>query len=863
MQIKTVLTSTASSAQREAPDPSVGKVGGPSAAQNDLSGGTEDFEQGMGRSIKPRFGEVFDALAGQEATNTSKPEPTEMSATSGEDLVRSAPDLAQVEAETAREVANREQVGKEWPKQAALESEQQTIHRSGSEKLSVVEARTVEDATFPETYSRNTQDFERDNSTPPLTQDETVSKETGRHLETRPQHVEMVRSEIGSAVTAVTEDSERAIQPPIEGVQSTASLLNSEKDEDRASPLNPSIAKIENEVPVTRNLGESVVAGDRKAEVQNGRVEQAMLVEGKEALARDLTKFETLGQFSQMPKPSKTATFSTANHAVASDLLAGTNYRHVKEFGSDQRNEPFAESVFSLRTQIGADRSGLVLAAFETQVSIDEVNHQRPQDPILQGAVAESHSVGSDQKISATLSIEASDVALGAQKSLASQEQSAKLEPVLQGPAKVLKSVRLSPQAQANGTVSGEKRTAPDGGSQALSKNGEITSSISDVPIAQKPVAQAFAAVPPAKMRLAENADSNVSAGTTEGEKRRNDLVTASQAKIVASSHIEGEQMIGRVAASWQVKAEEAFATSQIAKPEMHVRVARPEPERSPTFNLSTTAQTDGAKVASAGERALTEPFALGNPAEAAKLEATNLPPDSDEVSVAEHRLGRTLSDSASQRVRGEFLSQLTSQPVAAQPILGEQVALSLANEGGQSLQISAAEIDGDADLFDPVLREVRGDTGVQSAANTQTGAQNGPSNNVRQFAAQIHEALAKGSQRPVEITLNPQELGAVRMAMQMSEASIGLTIMIERPETLDLLRRHIDQLVADFKELGYENIDLSLSSGGFSGQDAPEQDDATADTVSISQDDVDEALPVQQLPPSSAGTATGVDLRV
>ena len=858
MQIKTALTSTASSAQSEAPDPSVGKMNSPSAAKHDLARRTEGLEQGTGRSPKQLFGDVFDALVGQEATNPSKPQATELSAPPGDEIEHAAPSLAEAEVDHSTETENPERAGEGRAKQVAMQPELEANHQDGSEKPGVSEARTVEGTKSSETNLRNAQDVGQHISAP-LSRKSLVQNEVGRRLGAHSLHVESARSEIGSVVS---EYGEQVAQRAVEQTQPTAGVSSSNNDEDKASISKPTISIAEDGAPATRFLNEKVGSGGQKIAAQNGQIVRAMPVEGLTALALDPTKFETLGQFSQMPNPSETALAAKTNPTVTPELGTETSFSLARALRADQKTEPFAESVFSLRTQTGNDRSGLVFAAFETQLPVDEASQQKAAGPTLQGTVAETRFLSTDQKISATLPSETSVVALVAQKSVPSQDQGGKFEPISQGPVKVMKTVQFS-QGQAIGADLGDKRTVVDGASQTLPKNSEGKKLIPDLPNEQKPVTQTSVSLPSGKVQLTESDGSRVSADKTVGAERRIDLASATQTKITASPQTKGENMMGKAAVADQSKADSASATSQVTRPEINVRVARSEPERSSDVKFSTSPQTEGAKAVSTGEKALAEPFAFGKPAEATKLEVANLPSNSEESGVAEHRVGRILLDSAPQRVGGETPSTVTSQPVAAQPNLGEQVALSLADEGGQNLQISAVEVDADADLFDPVLREVRGDAGVQSAANTHTGIQNGQANNVRQIAAQIHEALAKGSQRPVEITLNPQELGAVRMAMQMSEASIGLTIMIERSETLDLLRRHIDQLVADFKELGYENIDLSLSSGGFSGQGAPEQDDATADTVSSSQDDVDAALPVQQLPPSSAGTATGVDLRV
>lgn len=92
--------------------------------------------------------------------------------------------------------------------------------------------------------------------------------------------------------------------------------------------------------------------------------------------------------------------------------------------------------------------------------------------------------------------------------------------------------------------------------------------------------------------------------------------------------------------------------------------------------------------------------------------------------------------------------------------------------------------------------------------------------------ARQLVEVMAQATHRPIEIALSPQELGRVRMAILTGEdRSITVSITAERPETLDLLRRNIDQLGQSFKSMGYDQISFAFGQGaqggGQSGQDA------------------------------------------
>ena len=76
----------------------------------------------------------------------------------------------------------------------------------------------------------------------------------------------------------------------------------------------------------------------------------------------------------------------------------------------------------------------------------------------------------------------------------------------------------------------------------------------------------------------------------------------------------------------------------------------------------------------------------------------------------------------------------------------------------------------------------------------------------------QIAQAAQALSERPVELLLSPEELGRVRMTMQTQDGAMVVNISAERPETLDILRRHIDQLATQLKDLGYDRLDIAFA---------------------------------------------------
>lgn len=78
----------------------------------------------------------------------------------------------------------------------------------------------------------------------------------------------------------------------------------------------------------------------------------------------------------------------------------------------------------------------------------------------------------------------------------------------------------------------------------------------------------------------------------------------------------------------------------------------------------------------------------------------------------------------------------------------------------------------------------------------------------------QIAEAVRKSPDKLIEIALNPVELGRVRMVLSASDAGIVVSILAERSDTLDLLRRNIDDLGKSFTDIGYEDISFSFEQG-------------------------------------------------
>lgn len=87
-----------------------------------------------------------------------------------------------------------------------------------------------------------------------------------------------------------------------------------------------------------------------------------------------------------------------------------------------------------------------------------------------------------------------------------------------------------------------------------------------------------------------------------------------------------------------------------------------------------------------------------------------------------------------------------------------------------------------------------------------------------RSIASQISASVAARGGGGIELQLNPEELGRVSITMMGREDGIHLVISAERPETLDLMRRHISLLSSEFQQLGYGGLDFD--SNGAAGSE-------------------------------------------
>lgn len=132
-------------------------------------------------------------------------------------------------------------------------------------------------------------------------------------------------------------------------------------------------------------------------------------------------------------------------------------------------------------------------------------------------------------------------------------------------------------------------------------------------------------------------------------------------------------------------------------------------------------------------------------------------------------------------------------------------------------------------------------------------------------LAQQIRPALESRPGEPVELTLAPEELGRVRLKLDTDSDAIRLHVQAERPETLDMMRRHIDQLSRDFRDMGFTSV--SFQFGGEANSGHPDGSAQTDDDGQSSQSapPSETAFAAPKAHPTSGVTATSgsMDIRL
>lgn len=129
--------------------------------------------------------------------------------------------------------------------------------------------------------------------------------------------------------------------------------------------------------------------------------------------------------------------------------------------------------------------------------------------------------------------------------------------------------------------------------------------------------------------------------------------------------------------------------------------------------------------------------------------------------------------------------------------------------------------------------------------------------------AQQIAVALNMSQDGQIELRLDPEELGPVRVSLSPTDGAMTVHLSAERSETLEMLRRHSDALARELRDIGYGDVTFHFGAdtppGGREGQAHSYGETATPDhDVPLEHDPSTEKQPAGQ--PERSG---GLDLRL
>lgn len=154
-----------------------------------------------------------------------------------------------------------------------------------------------------------------------------------------------------------------------------------------------------------------------------------------------------------------------------------------------------------------------------------------------------------------------------------------------------------------------------------------------------------------------------------------------------------------------------------------------------------------------------------------------------------------------------------------------------LSNQSGPIVNSQVSDI-ANSDLNDLTPRGDTAISAVRHAAAAASDPLHAASHRAAEPHRQVADAIVRTRDGMIEVLLDPVELGRVTVLLGSENHAGRLGLIVERPETLDLLRRHTDDLIRDLRDNGMPDARMDFmrqdSSGGQNrGQDLGDQSGA------------------------------------
>jgi len=124
----------------------------------------------------------------------------------------------------------------------------------------------------------------------------------------------------------------------------------------------------------------------------------------------------------------------------------------------------------------------------------------------------------------------------------------------------------------------------------------------------------------------------------------------------------------------------------------------------------------------------------------------------------------------------------------------------------------------------------------------------------------QLAEAVRNVSSGTIEVKLAPEELGRVKLSLTPSDAGLAVTVLADRPETLDLIRRNIEVFAQDLRQQGHQNLSFQFGQHDRNRQSGND----LSDQFEKAETSLTEQTPyAQRVIPALAITNGRLDLRI
>jgi hypothetical protein len=129
--------------------------------------------------------------------------------------------------------------------------------------------------------------------------------------------------------------------------------------------------------------------------------------------------------------------------------------------------------------------------------------------------------------------------------------------------------------------------------------------------------------------------------------------------------------------------------------------------------------------------------------------------------------------------------------------------------------------------------------------------------------ARQVAEMTVAARPGGVELRFEPDELGSVRLNLVTEGETVRVTVLAERPETLDLFRRNASELAAEFRALGFGGASFSFGREGRSSEGRAAFDTADPAEAGAPVAAASGLGNVAMRPPGRGGGPSALDIRL